>query len=71
MFKTHDVMELISEGIHGIDGSISDKQNDDGTYDLYDTKTETNGNTMTVTLSTLSPKKIEHDKYKITIEPIE
>lgn len=71
MFKTHDVMELMSYGINEIDGKISDKPDDNGNYELYFSDVTADGNIMYANFTTEIDGKIHEDKYKITVELVE
>lgn len=70
MFKTHDVIELMSYGIFECDGRVSDEPDENGNYEMYKTNVKSDGNVMYADFTTECNGKSFTDKYKFTVEYI-
>ena len=70
MLKKYEVEAMIKSVLLEMDGILSDKPNEDGTYDLYFADVfEDNEHNIIFTFDTyIENKKVETDKYKIKVE---
>lgn len=72
MFKTNEVLQLVTDGVESIDGVMTDKPDQDGNYDLYQVEVEHTGpNTIIADFSTINNRGENHDKYMIIVRAIE
>ena len=72
MLKKYEVETMIKNALLEMDGVLSDKPNEDGTYDLYfaDISEDDNHNIVFTFDTYIGNKKIETDRYKIKVEHI-
>ena len=70
MLKKYEVETIIKNALLEMDGVLSDKPNEDGTYDLYFADvSEDDDHNIVLTFDTyVGNKKIETDIYKIKVE---
>lgn len=70
MLKKYEVETMIKDALLQMDGVLSDKPNEDGTYDLYfaDVSEDDNSNIILTFDTYIGNKKIETDRYKIKVE---
>lgn len=70
MLKKYEVETMIKDALLQMDGVLSDKPNEDGTYDLYfaDISEDDNSNIILTFDTYIGNKKIETDRYKIKVE---
>ncbi len=70
MLKKYEVETMIKNTLLEIDGILSDKPNEDGTYDLYfaDVSEDDEHNIILIFDTYIGNKKVETDKYKIKVE---
>ena len=70
MLKKYEVETIIKDALLKIDGVLSDKPNEDGTYDLYfaDASEDDDHNIVLIFDTYIGNKKIETDNYKIKVE---
>lgn len=71
MVKKYEVEQMVKNAVLELDGLIDDKPNPDGTYDMYEVKTEDVESGILVEFTTIIGgdfENKEHDKYRITIE---
>ena len=70
MLKKYEVETIIKDALLQMDGVISDKLNEDGTYNLYfaDVSEDDEHNIVLIFDTYAGGKKIETDKYKIKVE---
>lgn len=70
MLKKYEVETIIENALLEIDGILSDKPNQDGTYDLYfvDVSKDNEYNIVLTFDTYIGNKKIETDRYKIKVE---
>lgn len=70
MLKKYEVETIIKNALLKVDGILSDKPNQDGTYDLYFADvSEDNEHNIVLTFDTyIGNEKIETDRYKIKVE---
>ena len=70
MLKKYEVETMIKNALLKMDGVLSDKPNEDGTYDLYFADvSEDDDHSIVLTFDTyIGNEKIETDRYKINIE---
>ena len=70
MLKKYEVETMIRNALLEMDGILSDKPNEDGTYDLYFADvSEDDDNNIVLTFDTyVGNEKVETDIYKIKVE---
>lgn len=70
MLKKYEVETIITNALLKMDGVLSDKPNEDGTYDWYGVDvSEDDDHNMILTFDTyIGFEKIETDRYKIKVE---
>ena len=70
MLKKYEVEKMIKDALLQMDGVLSDKPNEDGTYDLYfaDVSEDDDHNIILIFDTYVGNEKIETDKYKIKVE---
>lgn len=70
MLKKYEVETMIKDALFQMDGVLSDKPNEDGTYDLYfaDVSEDDDHNIVLIFDTYIGNKKIETDRYKIKVE---
>lgn len=70
MLKKYEVETKIKDALLEWDGTLSDKPNEDGSYELYFAYvSEDNDHNIILTFDTyVGNEKIETDKYKIKVE---
>lgn len=70
MLKKYEVETMIKDALLKMDGVLSDKPNEDGTYDLYfaDVSEDDDHNIVLIFDTYIGNKKIETDSYKIKVE---
>lgn len=70
MLKKYEVETIIKNTLLEMDGILSDKPNEDGTYDLYfaDVSEDDEHNIILIFDTYIGNKKVETDKYKIKVE---
>ena len=70
MLKKYEVETMIKDALLQMDGVMSDKMNEDGTYDLYfaDVSEDDEHHIVLIFDTYAGGKKIETDKYKIRVE---
>lgn len=70
MLKKYEVETIIKDALLQMDGMLSDKPNEDGTYDLYFADiSEDDDHNIVLTFDTyVGNSKIETDIYKIKVE---
>lgn len=70
MLKKYEVETMIKNALLEMDGVLSDKPNEDGTYDLYFADvSEDDDNNIVLTFDTyIGNEKTEIDRYKIRVE---
>ena len=73
MLKKYEVEAMIKNTLLKMDGVLSDKPNEDGTYDLYFVDvSEDDDHNIVLTFDTyVGNTNIETDKYKIKVEYID
>lgn len=72
MLKKYEVETIIKDALLEMDGVISDKPNEDGTYNLYFADvSEDDDHNIVLTFDTyVGNEKIDTDKYRIKVEYI-
>ena len=72
MLKKYEVETIIKDALLELDGILSDKPNEDGTYDLYfaDVSEDEEHNIVLTFDVYIGNEKIETDRYKIKVEYI-
>lgn len=70
MLKKYEVEIIIGNALLEMDGMLSDKPNEDGTYDLYfvDISKDDDHNIVLTFDTYVGNEKIETDRYKIKVE---
>ena len=70
MLKKYEVETMIIDALLKMDGVLSDKPNEDGTYDLYFADvSKDNEHNIVLTFDTyIGNEKVETDRYKIKVE---
>lgn len=72
MLKKYEVETIIKDALLELDGILSDKPNEDGTYDLFfaDVSEDEEHNIFLTFDTYIGNEKIETDRYKIKVEYI-
>ena len=72
MLKKYEVETMINDALLEMDGVLSDKPNEDGTYNLYfaDVSTDDEHNIVLTFDTYIGNEKIDTDRYKIKVEYI-
>ena len=72
VLKKYEVETMIENALLEMDGVLSDKPNEDGTYDLYfaDVSKDDDHNIVLTFDTYIGNKKIETDRYRIKVEYI-
>lgn len=70
MLKKYEVETIIRDALLELDGVVSDKPNEDGTYDLYfaDVSMDDDRNIVLAFDTYIGNEKIDTDRYRIHIE---
>lgn len=70
MLKKYEVETMIKNALLEMDGVLSDKPNEDGTYDLYfvDVSEDDDCNIVLTFDTYIGNEKVETDRYKIKVE---
>ena len=70
MLKKYEVETMIEDSLLKMDGVLSDKPNEDGTYDLYfaDVSKDDDHNIVLTFDTYIGNEKVETDRYKIKVE---
>ena len=70
MLKKYEIELIIKNALLEMDGVLSDKPNEDGTYELYsvDISSDEDNNILLKFDTYVENKKVESDKYKIKVE---
>ena len=70
MLKKYEVETIIKDALLEMDGMLSDKPNEDGTYNLYfaDVSEDDDHNIVLIFDTYVGNEKVETDRYKIKVE---
>ena len=70
MLKKYEIELIIKNALLEMDGALSDKPNEDGTYESYsvDISSDEDNNILLKFDTYVENKKVESDKYKIKVE---
>lgn len=70
MLKKYEVETIINDALLEMDGMLSDKPNEDGTYDWFGVDvSEDDDHNLILTFDTyVGHEKVETDRYKIKVE---